>query len=67
VEGVDVEFEGNPATVAIVSSAADGTANGGSVARRPDGSFRVTMGGANEGVPGQWQAQWNVPFVIVLL
>jgi hypothetical protein len=64
---VDVKFVGNPATVAIVSSAADGTPNGGSAARQPDGSFRITMGGANTGVAGLWQAQWNVPFVIVLL
>jgi hypothetical protein len=65
--GVDIEFVGNPSTVAIVSSDAQGTADGGSVARSPDGSFHVTMGGSNLGVPGQWQFQNNVPFVIVLL
>jgi hypothetical protein len=64
---VDIKFVGNPSTIAIVSSAADGTPNGGSVARQPDGSFRVTMGGSNTGVPGPWEAQWNIPFVIVLL
>jgi hypothetical protein len=65
--GVDVKFAGNPSTVAIVSSAASGTANGGSVSRQPDGSFRVVMGGSGVTAPGQWQPQWNVPFVIVLL
>jgi hypothetical protein len=65
--GVDVKFAGNPGTVAVVSAAANGVANGGSVSRQPDGSFLVVMGGSNEGAPGEWQAQWNVPFVIVLL
>lgn len=64
---IDVQFPGNPASVAIVSSAANGVANGGSVARQSDGSFRVVMGGSNVGAVGPWQAQWNVPFVIVLL
>jgi hypothetical protein len=64
--GVDVKFDGNPSTIAVVS-AASGGANAGSVSRQPDGSFRVIMGGSNSGVPGPWQAQWNVPFVIVLL
>ena len=66
-QGVDVKFVGNPSTVAVVSSAANGVANGGSVSRQPDGSFLVVMGGSNTGAPGQWQGQWNVPFVIVLL
>lgn len=67
-EGIDVKFVGNPSSVAIVSSAADGLANGGSVARQPDGSFLVVMGGTNQGAtPGPWQAQWNIPFVIALL
>jgi hypothetical protein len=64
---VDVKFVGNPATVAVVSSAADGVPNGGSAARQPDGSFRVVMGGTYQGATGPWQAEWNVPFVIVLL
>jgi hypothetical protein len=66
-QGVDVKFVGNPSTVAVVSSAADGTANGGSASRQPDGSFLVVMGGSTTTAPGPWQAQWNVPFVIVLL
>jgi hypothetical protein len=66
-QGVDVKFVGNPGTVAIVSSAAGGAPNGGSVARQSDGSFLVVMGGSNTGVAGPWEAQWNVPFVIVLL
>lgn len=53
--GVDVKFVGNPSTVAVVSSAANGIANGGSVSRQPDGSFLVVMGGSNTGAPGQWQ------------
>ncbi|HEY8030759.1 MAG TPA: hypothetical protein VIE38_14795 [Gaiellaceae bacterium] len=64
--GVDVKFSGNPSSIAIVSSAASGTPYGGSVSRQPDGSFRVVIGGA-VGTPGQFEAQWNVPFVIVLL
>jgi hypothetical protein len=66
-QGVDVKFVGNPATVAVVSSAADGVPNAGSAVRQPDGSFRVVMGGTNQGATGPWEAQWNVPFVIVLL
>jgi hypothetical protein len=65
--GVDIKFDGNPATVAVVSSAAGESANAGSATRQPDGSFLVVMGGSNTAAPGPWQAQWNVPFVIVLL
>lgn len=65
--GVDVKFVGNPATTAIVSSAASGSPNGGSASRQPDGSFLVVMGGSNVSKPGEWQPQWNIPFVIVLL
>ncbi len=64
--GMDVKFDGNPSNIAVVS-AASGSANAGSVTRQPDGSFRVIMGGSNSGVAGPWQAQWDVPFVIVLL
>ncbi len=67
--GIDIQFVGNPSTIAIVSSAANASPAGGSVSRRqPDGSFRITMGGLNSGTTsGPWQFQWNVPFVIVLL
>lgn len=65
--GVDVKFVGNPSTLAVVSSAASGIPNGGSVARQPDGSFLVVMGGSNDGASGPWQPQWDVPFVIALL
>jgi hypothetical protein len=65
VQGVAIRFVGNPATNAIVSSAANGTPYGGSVSRSSDGSFHVVMGGANL-APGPWQSQWNVPFTIVL-
>jgi hypothetical protein len=66
-QGFDIQFLGNPATVAIVSSDALGTPYSGSVSRSPDGSFHVTMGGANEGAVGPWQFQLNVPFTIVLV
>ena len=65
--GVDIQFVGNPSTVAVVSSDANGVPDGGSVTRSPDGSFHVTMGGSNTGAGGPWQFQNNVPFVIVLL
>jgi hypothetical protein len=66
LQGVAIKFVGNPATNAIVTSAANGTPYGGSVSRSSDGSFHVVMGGANS-APGPWQSQWNVPFTIVLL
>jgi hypothetical protein len=68
VQGYDVKFVGNSSTVAIVSSANNSVPDGGSVSRQPDGSFRVSMGGANSSTaPGAWQFQSDVPFVIVLL
>lgn len=66
-QGFDIQFPGNPATVAIVSSQAYGQPYSGSVSRSPDGSFHVTMGGSNANAPGPWQYQLNVPFTIVLL
>lgn len=66
VQGFDIRFPGNPATVAVVSSNANGVPYSGSVYRNQDGSFHVTMGGAND-EPGPWQYQLNVPFTIVLL
>jgi hypothetical protein len=66
-QGFDIQFVGNPATVAIVSSDAYGQPFSGSVDRTPDGSFHITMGGSNEGVAGPWQYQLNVPFTIVLM
>jgi hypothetical protein len=65
-DGVDILFTGNPAKLAIVQSFANGVPNAGSVSRQDDGSFLVTMGGSNTNVPGPWQFQWNVPFMIVL-
>jgi hypothetical protein len=67
VQGFDIRFPGNSATVAIVSSAANGVPYSGSIYRNPDGSFHVTMGGANAAQPGPWQYQLNVPFTVVLL
>jgi hypothetical protein len=65
--GVEIYVDGNPANIAIVQSTNYGVANAGSVARASDGGFLVTMGGTNTGVPGPWQAQWNVPFTIILM
>lgn len=65
--GVEVMFSGNPADVAILQSTNYGVPNAGSVTKGSDGGFYVTMGGSNTGAPGQWQPQWNVPFVIVLM
>jgi hypothetical protein len=58
--GVDIRFDGNPASVAVISSFAL-TIGGGSVIRSPDGSFHVTMGDAN----GQFESTRQ--FVIVLV
>jgi hypothetical protein len=68
LQGVAITFVGNPATHAIVSSAAsNGAPYGGSVSRASDGSFHVVMGGSNGvTVAGEWQPQWDVPFTIVL-
>jgi hypothetical protein len=65
--GVEVMFSGNPANIAILQSTNLGIPDAGSVTRGSDGGFYVTMGGSNTGVPGPWQAQWNVPFVIILM
>lgn len=65
--GFDIQFVGNPATVAMVSSEAQGVPYSGSVSRSSDGSFHITMGGANQGTSGPWEYQLNVPFTIVLL
>ena len=65
--GIDVQFPGNPASIAIVSSAATGVPYAGSVSRNADGSFFIAMGGTYQGQPGQFQFQWDVPFTIVLL
>ena len=66
-QGVEVQFSGNPADIAIVQSTNLGIPDAGSVRRGADGGFYITMGGSNTGVPGPWQVQWNVPFVIVLM
>ena len=65
--GVEVMFSGNPSNIAIVQANAYGIPFGGSVHKGADGGFYVTMGGSNVGQPGPWQAQSNVPFVIVLM
>ena len=66
-QGFDIQFVGNPATVAIVSSDAYGQPYSGSVSRSPDGSFHITMGGSNSNAAGPWQYQLNVSFTIVLI
>lgn len=65
--GIDVQFVGNPASVAILSSNNSGIPNAGSVSRNADGSFFISMGGTNLGQPGMFQFQWNVPFTIVVM
>ncbi|MFL5912686.1 MAG: hypothetical protein ACJ768_19225 [Gaiellaceae bacterium] len=65
--GVEVYFDGNPADVAILQSTNLGVPNAGSVHKGSDGGFYISMGGANTGVPGPWEVQWNVPFTIVLM
>jgi hypothetical protein len=65
--GVDVQFVGNPASVAIIQSVANGVPYAGSVTRNSDGSFFISMGGSNVGQPGPWQFQWDVPFTIVVM
>jgi hypothetical protein len=65
-QGIDVQFVGNPASVAIVSSADGQHAYTGSVSRSSDGSFHVQMGGDNPG-GNTFQDQLSVPFTIVLL
>ena len=66
--GIDIQFVGNPAAAAIVSSAASGVPYSGSVSRSSDGSFHVAMGGSNGGgAPGPWQFQIGVPFTVVLV
>jgi hypothetical protein len=66
-QGFDIQFLGNPSTVAIVSSTDDQHGYAGSVSRNSDGSFHVQMGGTNGGSPGTYQDQLNISFTIVLL
>jgi len=65
-QGIDVEFSGNPAQYAIIQSVANGVPYSGSISHQSDGSFRISMGGSNTGVPGPYQFQWDVPFEVVL-
>jgi hypothetical protein len=65
-QGYDIQFVGNPSTVAIVSSPDSQHAYTGSVSRNSDGSFHVQMGGTNPG-GNTYQDVLNVPFTIVLL
>jgi hypothetical protein len=66
-QGFDIQFIGNPSTVAVVSSDDGQHGYGGSVSRNSDGSFHVQMGGTNQGQPGTYQDQLNISFTIVLL
>jgi hypothetical protein len=61
------EFVGNPASIAIIQSVANGVPYAGSVTRNSDGSFFISMGGSNVGQPGPWEFQWDVPFTIVVM
>jgi len=64
--GIDVQFIGNPATVATVSGIDGAWPFSGSVSRSSSGYFHVTMGGSNADAPGPWETQNYTPFVIVL-
>lgn len=64
--GIDVQFIGNPATVATVSGTDSGWPYSGSVSRASGGWFHVTMGGSNSNAEGPWQIENFAPFVIVL-
>ena len=64
--GIDVQFIGNPATIATVSGIDGGWPYAGSVSRASGGWFHVTMGGSNSNAQGPWQIQNFAPFVIVL-
>jgi hypothetical protein len=66
-QGFDIQFIGNPSTVAIVSSDDGQHGYGSSVSRNSDGSFHVQVGGTNGGSPGTYQDQLNISFTIVLL
>ena len=65
--GIEVYFGGNASDVAIVQADVKGVPNAGSVSRASDGGFLVSMGGSNQGAPGPWEFQNNIPFTIVLL
>lgn len=65
--GVEIMFSGNPANIAVLQSTNLGVPDAGSVTKGSDGGFYVAMGGSNTGVPGPWQLQWNVPFVLVVM
>jgi hypothetical protein len=67
VRGIEVYFGGNNANAAIVSANVNGVPNAGSVYRAPDGGYIVSMGGSNQGAPGPWEFQNNIPFTIVLM
>jgi hypothetical protein len=64
--GIDVQFLGNPSTIATVSGIDGGFPYSGSVSRSSGGWFHVTMGGSNAQAPGPWEIQSFAPFVIVL-
>ena len=64
--GIDVQFIGNPATIATISGIDAGFPYSGSVSRSSSGWFHVTMGGSNAQAEGPWQIQNFVPFVIVV-
>jgi hypothetical protein len=64
--GIDVQFIGNPASIATVSGIDGGFPYSGSVSRSPNGWFHVTMGGSNAAAPGPWQIQNFTAFVIVV-
>jgi hypothetical protein len=65
-QGFDIQFVGNPATVAIVTAVDSQHGYTGSVSRNSDGSFHVQMSGLNPG-GNTFLDQLNIPFTIVLV
>lgn len=65
--GVEVQFVGNPATVAIASATVMNVPDVVSVSRGSDGGFYISMGGPDAKNTGALQFQSDVPFTIALL
>jgi hypothetical protein len=65
--GYDVKFNGNPSSIAVVSSQDPNQAFAGSVSRNPDGSFHVVMAGSSASAHGAFVYQSTATFTIVLL
>lgn len=65
--GVEVQFVGNPAQVAVATATVLDRPDVVSVIRGSDGGFYISMGGPDANDEGALQYQNNVPFTIALL